>query len=175
MIIITLGHCYLQLLDWIPDHLHLFVLPLHIRIDGLQLFEMSLMEFFEIWEMEICKCITEGQSSRQILNALRRNSHLNKKLPFYYRNWKIYFLFTYIVWRIVLLGVVGRSVGFLFIRPSWRGILPTVLLPTPARYTFFLKSSPHTLYKHKLINNLLNSLIYMIDNIYSPRATWNWV
>lgn len=138
--IITLGQCYLQLLDWIPEHLHLFVLPLHIRIDGLQLFEMSLMEFLEIWEIEICKYITEGQRS-QILNKLRWKSHLNKKLTFeYYRNWKIYFVLAYKVGRILLLGVVGRRVGFLFISPSWRGILPTVLLPTPAKYTLHIKS-----------------------------------
>jgi len=76
--------------------------------------------------MEICKCFTEGQSSEYSVTNVKRAQ----------TDWKIYFLFTYIVGSIILLGVVGRSVGFLFIRPSWRGILPTVLLPTPARYTF---------------------------------------
>jgi len=58
--------------------------------------------------MEICKCFTEGQSSEYLVTNVKRAQ----------TDWKIYFLFTYIVGSIILLGVVGRSGGFLFIRPS---------------------------------------------------------
>ncbi len=93
----------------------------------IHLFEGEPHGVLEVYGRVICKYITQGQSSEYLVTCsqVKQWTKQEQETVFWIvQELENIFCFSVKVRRILLLGVVGRSAGFLFIRPQDEGFYP---------------------------------------------------